>query len=306
MDGRVVHQGAAEGTPFTGVVGGELDRVFERGYCAQASPQAFLLELFHLVQEAFAFFADEMAARDAHAVEEDGGRVGAVHSQFAQRFADLDAGGAHGDDDEGFVAIGSVFVAGVDQEADPARVSNVGDPHFGAVDDVVVAVFSGAGGDRGYVGTGARFADADAGDGLAADGGHQEFFAQGVAAVRGERGDGGQVGTDGERDTGAVGVAQFFGGDHHVGKVQLQAAVASGLVDTEQSEFAGSPEEVRQRGFALLFPSVGVRIQFQTDKLADAVAHVLVFSGEKAAHFFSSGMGRTSRPAFSSSRRSSL
>ena len=55
-------------------------------------------------------------------------------------------------------------VAGVGEQADPIGLRAVGRPHLAAVDDVVGAVVARVRLDRGDVGAGADFGDAEAGD----------------------------------------------------------------------------------------------------------------------------------------------
>ena len=104
--------------------------------------------------------ANAVGSRHAHIVEGQNGRVAAVMAQFVQLAADAEAGqvGIH---DKERHAAKALFVAGAGQQAEEVGLRTVGDPHFGAVDEVVVAVAPRPGFDGGHVGTGAWFADGD-------------------------------------------------------------------------------------------------------------------------------------------------
>src|SRR6185295_11048664 len=86
----IVQNALAEGLPPGGVFDGHADHALHLHQPGGRSPDALLLELLHLIDEAHAFFADAIALRYAHIVEEDLRRVGGTHAELVELARDLD------------------------------------------------------------------------------------------------------------------------------------------------------------------------------------------------------------------------
>src|SRR5699024_4368472 len=123
---------------------------------------------------ALAFLANAVAHRHAHVVEEDDGRIGTALAELVEFGFTVYARRVQRHHDHGFVLVPAV-AAGHAQQADPVALGAVGNPHFLAVDDIVVAVAFGRRGNAGHVGPGARLGYADAGDLIATDGRRQKL-----------------------------------------------------------------------------------------------------------------------------------
>jgi len=280
VDHLVVYQRFAEGLAFLAVLDGAVDAVLQALDHIGRAEQAFFLELQHLHHEARAFVADTVALGDAYVVEEHLGGLGAVHAEFFQGRADADAGGVHRQHDQRFVDV-RLVVRGVGQQAHEVRAGRVGDPHFAAVDHVVIAVLACVGLEPGHVGAGAGFRDADATDLLAADGRAQEFVAQCIAAEAGEGG-GAHVGlhADGHGNAAAANGAEFFGGDDRIAVVQAHAAELFGFGNAQQPEVAGLAQDRVDGKAPGFFPFVHVGVDLAIDEGADGAAQFLMFLGE--------------------------
>ncbi len=199
-------------------------------------PKPLLLKLRHLIDEAFALFANAVALGDADAIKENLRGVGGAHAEFVERARDRDAFGLHRQADQRLVAMGGSF-GGIGQQAHPVRLRAVGGPHLAAIDHVVAAVGARRGADRRHVRAGAHFADAEAGDVVAGDRGRQKLAAQLVRAKPRERGRR-HVGlhADRHRNRPALNVAEFFGHHQREGIVERLAAELRGFVEAEKSQ----------------------------------------------------------------------
>src|SRR5699024_4301555 len=108
----------------------------------------------------------------AHVVEKDDGGVGAALAELVELGLAIDARSIQRHHDHGLVLVPAV-AAGHAQQAGPIALGAVGDPHFLAVDDVIIAVAFRRRGDVGDIGTGARLGYADAGDLITGNGRRQ-------------------------------------------------------------------------------------------------------------------------------------
>jgi hypothetical protein len=280
MDHLVVEQRPSEHLALARVLHGLVDQPLHADHGGDGAPQPLLLELLHLIDEAHAFLADGMAHRHLHVVEEDLGGVGGAHAELVELFDDLHALGLHRDHDQRLVLVDRAL-ASVGQKAHPVGLGAVGRPHLAAVDQPVAADAPGRGLERGDVGPGADFGDAEAGHVVAGDRRGEELLAQVVAAVAGEGGCR-HVGlhADRHRHRAAIDVAQLLGHHHGVGVVEAHAAVFRGLVDAEQAGVAQLLEDFVRREDAVLLPLVDVRIDVLVDDGAQGAADLGVFRGE--------------------------
>ena len=134
---------------------------------------------------AFAFVADAIGFGDFAIGEDEFAARGGVDAEFFFFLADLEARRAFFDDQRGdaFFAFRRI---GVDVDDGGIGGAAVGDPGFGAVDDVFVALLDGFGLERGGVGAGLRLGERVAADFFAAREGDAGIF----FFVRRCRGDG--------------------------------------------------------------------------------------------------------------------
>ncbi len=177
MHPLVVEDGLAEGLALPRIANRRIDGAIQIAGRMQRGPQAFDLELFHLVDEATPFFANAVALRHAHRVEKKLGGIRGVHADLADLRRNLHAGSFHRRHDEGLVPV-RLAVGGIGQHHAEVGLGAAGGPHLAAVDDVVVAVAARTGAYRGHVGAAADLRHAEAGHHRAADRGGKEFAAQ--------------------------------------------------------------------------------------------------------------------------------
>ncbi len=124
---------------------------------------------------AFAFVADAICGGDFAIGERQFAARGGVDAEFFFFLADFEAGRAFFDDQRGdaFFAFGRI---GVDVDDGGIGDAAVGDPGFGAVDEVGVALLDGFGLQRGGVGAGLRLGEGVAADFFAARERDEKFF----------------------------------------------------------------------------------------------------------------------------------
>ena len=117
-------------------------------------------------------------------------------------------------------------VAGVSQQTEKVCLGGIGDPHFGAVDNVIVTVFACFGFDIVDIGSRARFAHCNGADHFAFNGRHQKFVTEFLAAKLCQRRCAHvSLYADGQRHSAAVGIAKFFSHYQVVRIIQTHAAV---------------------------------------------------------------------------------
>ena len=210
-------------------------------------------------------------------------------------FALVTPGRVHRHHDQALVLVRRAF-GGVGEQAHPVGLQAVGDPHLGAVDDVVAAVLPRRRLDAGDVGAGARLGDADAADRVAGDRRHQELAAQRLAAEAGERGRA-HVGlhADRHRHAAAGDVAERLGHRHRVRVVEAHAAVLLGLGQAEQAELAEALEDLVRRELLGRLPLVDVRIDLLVDEALERALDLFVLVRELHAWSPVAGV-RRSRP----------
>jgi hypothetical protein len=174
-------------------------------------------------------------------------------------------------------------------QAAPVGFHAVGDPHLGAIDDVVATVDLGGRLERRDVGAAAGLADAEAGHDVAGDRGGQVLLAQNVAAEAREGGRG-HVGlhTDGHRHAAAIALAQRFGHHHRVAEVEPAAAELLGVLQAQQAEIAELLEQFVARELLGGFPLGDKRVDLLVDELDDRIFQLAVFRGE--FHLWSSSI----------------
>src|SRR6185312_7228501 len=311
----VVEDALAEGLAAPRILDGVGDDALHLDEAARRRPEALLLELLHLVDEAHALLADAEALRHAHAVEKDLRRVGGAHAELVELARDLDAFGLHRHADQRLVAVDRAL-AGIGEEAHPIGLRAVGGPHLAAVDDVVAAVLPGPRPDAGDVGAGARLGDAEAGDIVAGDARPQELLAQLVRAVA-RQGRRRHVGMDADRhgDGRAAAGAERLAERHLVGIVEALAAEPLGLVDAEEALAAHLLEQLMRRENAGLLPFVDMRVDLGLAEAGDrahelpmllAIDHRPPPMNERSAAAASSGFSSTMKwPQSSSVSRTS-
>ena len=160
-----------------------------------------------------------------------------------------------------------------------SRPVAVGDVGLRPVDHAVVAVAHGAGLDARHVGAGVGLGDAEAGDLLALDRGHEVLLLLLLGAEQEDR-RGGHVGVHGDahRQPAAVGLGHLLG-EHEVAVVVAAlAAVLLRVGETEEAELAHAREDPVVEG--LLLPALGVGGQLLLHERADRLAQAVVVLGE--------------------------
>ena len=96
----VVEDRLAKRLALARVVDGPLEHALDRAQGVGRAPQPLFLELQHLVDEAEALLADQVALRHAHVLEEDLGRVRGAHAELVELGRAVDALGVEWDHDQ--------------------------------------------------------------------------------------------------------------------------------------------------------------------------------------------------------------
>jgi hypothetical protein len=115
-----------------------------------------MIECRHRRFPTVAFFTEHVSGGNFHLLKCNPARVGATLAHLVLVLANLDAGRIrrHQKPADAFVALGLI---GVGNDEKPFRVRGVGDPHFLAVENIIIASFLRRGFDRLHVAAGARF-----------------------------------------------------------------------------------------------------------------------------------------------------
>ncbi len=174
-----------------------------------------------------------------------------------------------------------IVVGGVGQQTQEIGLGGVGDPHLGAVNDVVVAVFACGGFDGCHIGAGAGLAHGNRGHHVARNGGRKKLLAQLVAAKFGE-GRGGHIRlhADAHGHAAALNSAHLFCEDNIVAVVQAHAAVGFRFGDAEQAQVTHLFEQFMGGKNTFLFPFADVGVDFALYEASGRAANFIVFLGE--------------------------
>lgn len=224
----LLHQRLAErlALEHVGEGGGERGARLRRD--AHRDRQPLMVEVGHDVAHAVALLADEVVDGHAHRVELDvrgAARLGALDGDLAHADARV---ALEGDEQHGEAS--GAGPAGADGHGGVVGPDAVGDPLFGAVDDVELAVggLGGGGLDVGDVAAGVGFGDGDAGALAAGEEVGEEALLQGGAAELEDGGDAvghaGAEGAGGAGDAATRHLGDVDGGVHVVKVLDLQAA----------------------------------------------------------------------------------
>ena len=214
----------------------------------------------------------------AHVLEGEQRGVGRVHAELAQLLLADHARRVHVDDEQREAVVAGVRV-GLGDEHDEVGPVAVGDVGLGPVDHPLVAVAHGARLDAGHVGAGVGLGDAEAGDLLALDRGHEV----GLLLLLGAEGEDRRrrhvgVDRDPHRQAAAVGVHDLLA-EHEVAVVVAAlAAVLLGEREAEQPELAHPLEHPVVEG--VLLPLLRVGPELLEHEGADRLAQLLVLVGE--------------------------
>ena len=246
---------------------------------AGRSPQPLLLKLHHLVHETVAFFTDAVALRHPHLVKVNQPSVTGVHADLADFLGFLDAWQVHGHHHQAFVAVLRA-VAGVDQHAHPVGLQAVGDPHFLAGDEVVVAVLARVAFDRSHIAARAGLAHADAAHHVAGNGWRQKFAPQFVAAKAGQRRRGHvSLHANRHRDGAAVNVAQRLGHRQRIRVIQPGTAIGLGLGQAQQAQVAELFEDLVRRKHLGGLPLVHMGVDLGVNEALEGILDFQVLVG---------------------------
>ena len=184
---------------------------------------------------------------------------------------------------------------GVGQEAEPIRAGGVGDPHLGAVDDVVAAFFGGRGLHPRHVRPCLRLAHGDGGDHLSCDRRGEVLTPHVVGAKARQRGRG-HVGlhADRQRDAAAGHPAHLLGHHHPIRIVQPHAAKLGRLGHAQEPQVAHLLEDLVDGKAPGVLPLADVGVELLLDKRADGAAQLFVLW--RKDHGVSGAVAGLSRP----------
>ncbi len=136
---------------------------------------AAAIERFERDAQALAFFAQAIFRRHAAILQRNFRASERAQAHFIFVAADAEAGKI-GFDEEGGDAAAACCGIGLGENDVEAGDAAVGDPGFGAVQDVVIAIADGAGLDSGSVGAGLRFGEAEGAENFAAGEAARDIF----------------------------------------------------------------------------------------------------------------------------------
>jgi hypothetical protein len=246
-----------------------------------SAPQPLLLELDHLVGKTLALLADAVALGYPDIVEEDLRRIGRTHAHLVELARHLHALALHGNADQRLVAM-DLIVAGIGEQADPVGLDAVGDPHLAAIDDVIVAVGTRLGLDRGDVRSRARLGDANASDRIARNRRLQKLAAYLIGAETRQRGRR-HVGLhpDRHRHAAAFDRAELLGHHQRIGVIEPLAAELDRLVEAEKAEIAELLEQLVGGEDVVLLPFIDEGIDLCGDEFLQGAAGFVVVGGEE-------------------------
>ena len=130
----------AEDDPFPDVLDGHIDDIFAGNVSERQQREAFMLELFHLIDEALAFVADSISIRNSDVVKKQLGGVADMGSELFQFSADRNAGQI-GRDHQQAERMVAGFFAGFCQQCKKISLGAIGDINFAPVNKIVATVF---------------------------------------------------------------------------------------------------------------------------------------------------------------------
>ncbi len=159
---------------------------------------------------------------------------------------------------DGLVGIFHRRISGCDDKK--FSVDTIGDECFGAVDDDLVTLFFGGGGNTRKITAGTRFRHGDGGDDIARNTSREVFLFEGFrskcADVRHH-----DIGVKCSGQTGVESVGEFFRNDDGIEKITAHTRICLGNVRAQETTLSHlTPDAL---GFnAVLFPLVDIRCHF--------------------------------------------
>ncbi len=239
---------------------------------------ALVIEAAHQDVDAAPEAAEDVLFGDGAIFEDEFAGVGAAHAELVEFLGAGEAGEGFFDDEGGDAArAGGLIGFGVDDQG--IGVGAVGNPHFGAVEDVGVAVFFGAQAHGDDIRAGVGFAHGEGADGGAIEQGGQVFLLLGFGAVEVDLVDA-EIGVRavGQADGGG-GAGDFFHGDG-VGEVaHAGPAILFGHGDAEQADGAEFLPEIGGE-IVIAIDGGGAGGDFGGGEAADGVAQGFDFRAE--------------------------
>ena len=257
----------------------ELDGAIERALrgCLRADRdrEALLRQLAHQVDEAFALLAEAVGHRHANVVEEQFGRVGAVHADLVEVAALAIAVARRFDeDDRNTLPAGRGIGVGLGADERQVGVLAVGDIGLLPVDDIMIAVLFSAGADRLQVRADARFGHRDRGDDFARNHLGQPFALLLFGAV-GDQVIDDDVRMERKAERRARAVGELFVDDRVIAEIEAETAIFLRHRRAQHTQLARLEPQFA-RDDLVLFPLVGVRLHLFREELADGRAERFV------------------------------
>ena len=244
LNGLELRDGMAEGVALLGVGAGGFEGALGDAEGLRGDADAAAVERGERDFVAFAFVADAIGGGNFAVGEDQFAAGGGADAELFFFLAGLESGRAFFDDQRGD-AFFAFFGMGVDVDDGGIGGAAVGDPGFGAVEDVLVAAKDGFGLESGGVGAGLRFGESVAADFFAAGVGFEEFLFLFVGAEAMDRIAVERI-LDGEDDAGGGAAAGDFLDDDGVGDVvEAGAAFGFGEGDAGEAEFGGFAKRAR-------------------------------------------------------------
>ena len=202
-----------------------------------------------------------------------------MHADFFN-FLSGDAGAVHAHDDQGLVFVRGA-IRGIGQQTAPVGLHAIGDPHLGAIDEVVVSVLGSRGLERCHIGAATGFTDPQATDHVARNAGCQELPAEFIRAKT-RQGGRAHVGVhaNGHGHTACIAFSQGFCHHHGIAEVQAHATKLGRELDAQQTQVTHLLEDLVCRELPCGFPFRQKRVDFLGNKFAHRIGNLLVFRRE--------------------------
>ena len=270
LNGLIVGDGLAEGFALLGVFRRGFERALRQAHRLRGDADSAAIERFEGDAQALPFFAEAVFDRHAAILQRNFGGARKAQTHFVFVAADAESGkiGLH---QKGGDAARAGVRVGLGKNQVDAGNAAVGDPGFGAVQQVMIAVAGGASLNSGGVGAGLWFGEAKCTEDFAFGQTGQIFFLLGVGAGSQERHADDGIG-DAECDRGGgVDARDFFQHQRVADRIGSGAAPFVGDQHAAAAEFP-EPADFLGGKFLVAFVFAQDRPHFRLHELADGVA----------------------------------
>ena len=195
-------------------------------------------------------------------------RVGTAHTQLIQFSALGYSRRIHGNDNQRLVIVFLAIGISIDQGHHEICLQGIGNPHLGAIDNVVSPLFTRMRLDSGHIRTGMDFRDAHAGYIITGNRGSQKFMAQLIRPkVRQRRCRHIRLHTDRHWNAAALDMTNGFPKCHGIGYIKPHTTKLHGLGNPQQARITQLFKYLVGGEWRIGLPFVNIGIYFLVDNL---------------------------------------